>query len=152
MLSVRPHFSNLAKQNNVRYRRDCGSGRVDHWWHLSCCSFFFLFFEKMLNNCWLCCSLFRVFWILKETTEWGEATLGKQNRSSSFTVVLVCTTTTGFYYPLTHDILLTSSTPQENNSCENWGCEKTFALITLILLQRKKHFGHLTEVFSLLLL
>ena len=34
---VRIHFSNLAKQNkttdnNGRYRRDCGSGRVDHWW------------------------------------------------------------------------------------------------------------------------
>ena len=30
---VRPHFSNLAKQNkdiNVHYWQDCGSGRVDH--------------------------------------------------------------------------------------------------------------------------
>ena len=37
---------NPAKQNsenNVRYWRDCGSGRVDHWWHLSC--FFFYFFH-----------------------------------------------------------------------------------------------------------
>ena len=37
--SVRTHFSNLARQNNknnVCYWRDCGSGRVDHWWHLSC--------------------------------------------------------------------------------------------------------------------
>ena len=36
---VRPHFSNLAKQNkenNVRQWRDCESGCVDHWWHLSC--------------------------------------------------------------------------------------------------------------------
>ena len=35
-------FQNLAKQNNFqvkincdRYYRDCGSGRGDHWWHLS---------------------------------------------------------------------------------------------------------------------
>ena len=30
---VRTHFSNLAKvnkENNVRYWRDCGFGRVDH--------------------------------------------------------------------------------------------------------------------------
>ena len=36
---VRTHFSNLEKQatrNNVRYWLDNGSGRVDHWWHLSC--------------------------------------------------------------------------------------------------------------------
>ena len=35
---VRPHFSKSSKtkqsENNVRYWRDCGSGRVDHWWHL----------------------------------------------------------------------------------------------------------------------
>ena len=33
-----PTFINLAKQseNNVHYWRDCGSDRVDHWWHLSC--------------------------------------------------------------------------------------------------------------------
>ena len=37
---VHPHFSNLEKENNVHYWRDCGSGRVDHWWHLSC-SFYF---------------------------------------------------------------------------------------------------------------
>ena len=37
---VRPQFSNQNKfqENNVRYWRDCGSGRVDHWWHLT--SFF----------------------------------------------------------------------------------------------------------------
>ena len=36
--SVRPTFQKLTKQseNNVRYWRDCRSGRVDHWWHLSC--------------------------------------------------------------------------------------------------------------------
>ena len=38
--SVRPNFtkSSITKQseNNVRYWRDCGSGRVDHWWHLFC--------------------------------------------------------------------------------------------------------------------
>ena len=37
---VRPHFSISSKtkqrENNVRCWRDCGSGRVDHWWHLSC--------------------------------------------------------------------------------------------------------------------
>ena len=34
------HFSKSSKikqsENNVRYRRDYGSGRVDHWCHLSC--------------------------------------------------------------------------------------------------------------------
>ena len=36
--SVRPHFSKSETEqweNDVRYWRDCGSGRVDHWWHLS---------------------------------------------------------------------------------------------------------------------
>ena len=35
---VRPHFTkqNKTNFNNVRYWWDCGSGRVDHWWHLSC--------------------------------------------------------------------------------------------------------------------
>ena len=39
---VCPHFSRSSKtkqissDNNVHYRRDCGPGRVDHWWHLSC--------------------------------------------------------------------------------------------------------------------
>ena len=33
---VRLHFSNLEKQNNRNYWRDCGSGRVDHWWLLPC--------------------------------------------------------------------------------------------------------------------
>ena len=41
--SVRPHFSKSSKtkqsENNVHCRRDCGSGRVDHWWHLSCSSY-----------------------------------------------------------------------------------------------------------------
>ena len=35
--SVHPHFLNLTKQtteNNGRYWRDCGSGRLDHWWHI----------------------------------------------------------------------------------------------------------------------
>ena len=39
MLYVRPSFQNLAKQNKFqpcfRYWLDCGSGRVDHWWHMS---------------------------------------------------------------------------------------------------------------------
>ena len=26
----------ISNKNNVRYWRDCGSGRVDHWWQLSC--------------------------------------------------------------------------------------------------------------------
>ena len=40
-----PHFSKSSKtkqissENNVYYWRDCGSGRVDHWWHLSSSSF-----------------------------------------------------------------------------------------------------------------
>ena len=41
MLSVHPHFSNIAKQNkesNDHYCQDCGSGWVDHWWHLPCFS------------------------------------------------------------------------------------------------------------------
>ena len=39
-LRGRPTFQNLAKQNNFQVRivnatgRDCGSGWVDHWWHL----------------------------------------------------------------------------------------------------------------------
>ena len=36
---VRPHFSKSSKtnssENNVHYWRDCGSGHVDHWWHLN---------------------------------------------------------------------------------------------------------------------
>ena len=63
-LSVRPSvptFQNLAKQNkenNDHYWRDCGSGRVDHWWHpclvflifhrLS--SWFYLFFTFTLEK------------------------------------------------------------------------------------------------------
>ena len=42
--SVRPHCSKSRKtkqsDNNVRYWGDCGSGRVDHWWHLSCYYYF----------------------------------------------------------------------------------------------------------------
>ena len=45
---VRPHFSNLEKtnqsENNVRYWRDYGSGRVDHWWHQS---YYEYFYSKM---------------------------------------------------------------------------------------------------------
>ena len=41
---VRPYFrpsplyqtKQISSENNVRHWRDCGSGRVDHWWHLSC--------------------------------------------------------------------------------------------------------------------
>ena len=39
--SVRPHISKSSKakqitsENNIHYWRDCGSGRVDHWWFLS---------------------------------------------------------------------------------------------------------------------
>ena len=39
---VCPYFSKLSKtkqlscENNVWHWRDCGSGRVDHWWQLSC--------------------------------------------------------------------------------------------------------------------
>ena len=40
MLSVRTSTLSKTKQisseANVRCWRDCGSGRVDHWWHLSC--------------------------------------------------------------------------------------------------------------------
>ena len=40
-LTVRPHFSKsrhttqISSKNSDRYLRDCGSGRVDHWWHTS---------------------------------------------------------------------------------------------------------------------
>ena len=40
--SVRSHFSKSSKakqisnESNVHYWPDCGSGRVVHWWHLSC--------------------------------------------------------------------------------------------------------------------
>ena len=45
--SVRPHFSKSSKtkqsENKIRYWRDCGSGRVDHWHQLlSCLLSFFL--------------------------------------------------------------------------------------------------------------
>ena len=41
MLSVRPFplfksRKTKTTESNVRYWRDYGSGRVDHWWHLSC--------------------------------------------------------------------------------------------------------------------
>ena len=41
-LSVQPHFSKssktkqLSSENSDRYWMDCGCGRGDHWWHLSC--------------------------------------------------------------------------------------------------------------------
>ena len=51
MLSVRSSVSpsplcrsskTKQSENIVRYWRDCGSGRVDHWWHLSCLYFYSL--------------------------------------------------------------------------------------------------------------
>ena len=45
--NVRPHFSKSSKtkqisgENSDRSWGDCGSGRVDHWWHLSCLPSFF---------------------------------------------------------------------------------------------------------------
>ena len=49
-LSIRlsvPTFQNKtnSSKNNDRYCRDCGSGRVDYWWHLSW-YFFFPYFLK----------------------------------------------------------------------------------------------------------
>ena len=35
----------ISSENNVHYWRDCGSGRVDHWWHLSFL-FCFAWFKK----------------------------------------------------------------------------------------------------------
>ena len=49
--SVRPHFSKYSKtkhvssKNNVDDWRYCGSDRVDHWWHMSCCPLFFLVYQ-----------------------------------------------------------------------------------------------------------
>ena len=45
MLSVRPSplfksSKTKTTENDGRYWRDCGSGRVDHWWHLSCDHYF----------------------------------------------------------------------------------------------------------------
>ena len=40
-------FQKLAKQNNFQVRiviasgRDCGSGRGDHWWHMSCFLYYY---------------------------------------------------------------------------------------------------------------
>ena len=40
--SVRPHFlksrrtKQFSSENSYRYWQDCGPGRRDHWWHLSC--------------------------------------------------------------------------------------------------------------------
>ena len=66
MSSVRPyftyasiHFSKLCKtnqfssENSDRYWRDCGSGREDHWWHLSSFLCFFPFFSPRFG-----CSIF----------------------------------------------------------------------------------------------
>ena len=52
---VRPNFLKSSKtkrssENNVHYWRDCGSGRVDHWWHLSC----LLAWEKIVRNVGRC--------------------------------------------------------------------------------------------------
>ena len=46
-MAVRPHFSKssqakqMSSEDNVHSWRDCGSGRVDHWWHLTSFSFYF---------------------------------------------------------------------------------------------------------------
>ena len=60
--SVRPSvptFQNLAKQNkissgnNVHFWRDCGSGRVDHWWHDICLVYYYflnLFLQGNLKD------------------------------------------------------------------------------------------------------
>ena len=48
---VRPSPLFITKQNsnknNVRYWRDCGSGRVDHWWHTCLVLFIFLYLELL---------------------------------------------------------------------------------------------------------
>ena len=44
--SVHPDFSNLAKQNNMKSNGRYWSGRVDHWWRLSC----FFFFAKLCED------------------------------------------------------------------------------------------------------
>ena len=41
------HSNNFLSENNVRYWRDCGSGRVDHWWHLSCIYYFTYCINKL---------------------------------------------------------------------------------------------------------
>ena len=52
--SVRPHFSKYRKpkqtsrENNDRYWWDCGSGRGDHWWHMSCS--FFISYPKNVER------------------------------------------------------------------------------------------------------
>ena len=39
---VRPHFTKSSKTKQIQAKtmvttwRDCGSGQVDHWWHMSC--------------------------------------------------------------------------------------------------------------------
>ena len=56
MSSVRPRFSKSSKtkqissENNVHNLRDCGYGRVDHWWHLSFSSFFTFGFYFRADN------------------------------------------------------------------------------------------------------
>ena len=69
--SVRPHFSNLENkttENNVGYWRDYGSGRVDHWWHLSCITYFMThhvgLFSDFLRH--LLAKFSIVFWVNKE--------------------------------------------------------------------------------------
>ena len=76
--SVRPHFSNLENkptENNVRYWRDYGSGRVDHWWHLSCILYVCLPLVQSLPISFLAISMstftvhillivYRIWWML----------------------------------------------------------------------------------------
>ena len=50
----------FQSENNVRYWQDCGSNRVDHWWHLSCNEVFnfksSLIIQLVLSNifCFFC--------------------------------------------------------------------------------------------------
>ena len=41
---------NKTTENNGRYCRDCGSGRVDHWWPRSCLSLFFLHLQLIRST------------------------------------------------------------------------------------------------------
>ena len=63
-LSVRPHLSKSCKtkqsssENSDPYCRECGYGRVDHWWHLFCTYFILdavsLDHRRNRMECWVC--------------------------------------------------------------------------------------------------
>ena len=64
-------YKNKTTENNVRYWRDYGSGRVDHWWHLSCTSYFATSFvdkTKDINSVFMRYNSFGIYSVLNSLT------------------------------------------------------------------------------------